>query len=271
MPDKICIICGKDCSHVARQRDSKGNYACQSCLDAREKERGARKSPSPTDKPPKAVPTALPTKPATDDDENMSYALLGDLPDPCGSCGAPLPKGMVVCMNCGYNTETGVKHNTEVQAAPLMPPARQNDDEDDGEDEDDEPRRMIVLHGGWVAGILGVIMAVLFMLAKSDGGDVMLGAYGLAVIGISILAAISSIVIPFQEDESGWGLAMMVANGVAIARALGLLGFGMGMGGLVAVGATVYYAFAISESRWLKGIVVLNFLCFFSLLALGGK
>lgn len=268
MPDKRCIICGKDCSKVARQKDAKGNYACQSCLDARDTERAARKSAPP----PKGSAPSPPHSPAnarSADDENMSYAILGDLPEPCGSCGAPLRKGMVVCMSCGYNAETGVKHNTEVQAAPLMPPARENDDD---EDEDDaEPRRMIVIHGGWAASALGVVMAILFFLAKSDGGDTMIGVYRLAVIGVSILAALSSIVIPFQEEEAGWGVGMLLANGIAIARAFGFIGMGMGWGGLVAVGATLYYAFAISESRWLKGIVALNFLCFFSLMAFTGK
>lgn len=274
MPDKICIICGRDCSTVARQRDAKGNYACRSCLDARDKARAVRKVVSSEDKPTgAAIPQSLmaSAEPASGDDENMSYSILGDLPEPCPSCGAPLTRGVVVCMSCGYNAETGVKHNTEVHAAPRMPPARQDDDDEEEKDDVGEPRRMIVIHGGWAAGVLAIVMAILFTLAKSAGGDAMVGVYGLAVIGVSFLAAISSIVIPFQEEEAGWGIGMLLANGIAIARALGFIGMGMGWGGLVAVGATLYYAFAISESRWLKGIVVLNFLCFFSLMAFAGK
>ncbi|MBL8760759.1 MAG: hypothetical protein JNL50_05585 [Phycisphaerae bacterium] len=271
MPEKTCIICGKDCSGVARQKDAKGNYACQSCLDARQKARAARKNaPTSAAQPPVPNPAA---SAAPGDDENMSYSILGDLPEPCGSCGAPLAKGMVVCMSCGYNAETGVKHNTQVQVAPLRPARHvEAEDEDEDEDEDDgEPRRSIVIHGGWAAGALGVVMAILFFLAKSDGSDLMLGVYRLGVIGVSFLAAISSIVIPFQEDEAGWGIGMLLANGIAIARAFGFVGMGMGLGGLVAVGATLYYAFAISESRWLKGIVMLNFVCMFSLFAFAGR
>ncbi|NUQ53236.1 MAG: hypothetical protein HUU19_11145 [Phycisphaerales bacterium] len=272
MPDKICIICGEDCSRVARQKDAKGNYACQSCLDERERVRASRTGPSTSAEPSTPAPRqpSPPSSKPAPVDEDMSYDLLGDMPDPCGSCGAPLAEGVVVCMNCGYNAETGVKHNTEVQVAPLLSPAKRDSVEKD-DDDDGEPRRVIVIHGGWAAGAVGVVMLVLFVLARSSGSDAMLGVYGLGVIGVSLLAAISSIVIPFQEDEAGWGIGLMLANGVAIARAFGLIGAGMGFGGLVAVGVTIYYAFAVSESRWLKGIVALNFLCMFSLFAFTGK
>lgn len=264
MPEKVCVICGRDCANVPRQKDPQGRYACKSCLDARAIA-PSRAKDLLVAPPPKQAPGTPPVDP----DANVGYELLGDIPEPCATCGAPLAKGIVVCTRCGYNAQTGERITTAVIASPAGPKSKP-EVEDQEEEDDDEPRTPLVIHGGWAAGAIATVMAILFVVAKTSDSDLMIGVYSLGVIGVSIIAAISSIIIPFQEEEAAWGLGLLLANGLVIARAIGLLG-GYGFGGMFGVGATLYYAFAVSESRWLRGILVINFVCIVSLIAFTGK
>jgi hypothetical protein len=109
---KICVHCKQDCSGKPRAKDAQGRYMCKECVE-KLKARGAAAPTRPASPP--APPTA---PPATEDDHSVLSTLLGDLPEPCPSCAAPLTTGAVVCNFCGFNKETGQGTRTRVMAAP---------------------------------------------------------------------------------------------------------------------------------------------------------
>ncbi|UYV11341.1 MAG: hypothetical protein NCW75_08490 [Phycisphaera sp.] len=119
--EKICIICGDDCAARPRLKDSKGQYACQACVEAKKRSKQA-----PTPKPPTApVAVAQDDAPAAGADIGFSMDdYLGDAQAPessstshCPNCGSPKAAGTVVCMQCGFDSASGKAMSTKVRKA----------------------------------------------------------------------------------------------------------------------------------------------------------
>ncbi len=123
---KVCIRCQEDCSNRPRVRDPQGRYVCKRCLQkAVDQKHGgpADAKPSRQRSTPKPAPVEQPMFEDVDTDFLASYQ---DQPEgmampaqqqsgpmrTCLNCKQPMPADGVVCMQCGYNAQTGRKMKT---------------------------------------------------------------------------------------------------------------------------------------------------------------
>lgn len=104
-PQKICVICGEDCSGRPRIQDRKGRYYCKDCYEQARQAHQARKQAPVTPTPPQA-------------EEPDAYSLLSEVIDEtspaprapahfCPNCGNTMLAGAVLCTKCGHNVQTG--------------------------------------------------------------------------------------------------------------------------------------------------------------------
>ncbi len=115
MPEKICIVCGEDCSSKPRTKDARGRYYCTPCY-----QRAAKPRKSSTASVGAGASGLLPPE-SSDDLDWLKDALpagSGGGGLPCPGCGAPLDSGAVLCMSCGYNMQTGSTLQVKTYAAP---------------------------------------------------------------------------------------------------------------------------------------------------------
>lgn len=222
-PQKICAICGEDCSNRPRIKDPQGRYYCKAC---HEQALARRKAVSAT---PSGPSEPSPT-PQPEEDEHL--AILAELaeqvaPPPvqgtsCPSCGRTLEVGAVLCTNCGYQTTTGrhleaktikAKHETSREIGGLVgllrsPPG--------------------------VALVALIFFGIFFVLARSDesiaaGYLLVQGFFGLAV-GVTVL------VLAFRE------------------------GIGTGLLTLCLPFYSLYFVFAVCDNQHVKLLFPLSIL-----------
>ncbi|MCL4741607.1 MAG: hypothetical protein KJZ54_05315 [Phycisphaerales bacterium] len=99
---KVCVICKQDCSGRPHVKDKQGRYACRACIEKQQ----ARSASKPTLQP---QPGGM--------DPVMARLVEGSVAvksTPCPQCSSPIPPGGVVCVQCGFNTETGKSMRTRV-------------------------------------------------------------------------------------------------------------------------------------------------------------
>lgn len=112
---KICVVCGADCAGRPRMKNSKGQYACQACVQARKRPRKAARPAAPAAE----IAIAQDDAPAAGDDGGLGMdQFLGDItpadPNPCPKCGTSRAANAVVCMHCGFDSATGRSISTKV-------------------------------------------------------------------------------------------------------------------------------------------------------------
>lgn len=103
--EKACVFCGQSCVGHARIKDAKGHYAHKACADKHAKKQSAE--------PESGVM-----------DDGLGAGLGGGMDDllvdlepvktdgvaaasGCAGCGRRMEPGAVVCMNCGFDTQSG--------------------------------------------------------------------------------------------------------------------------------------------------------------------
>ena len=116
--EKICIICGEDCAARPRLKDSNGQYACQACVQAKQRPKQASARP-PKAATPTNKPVAKQEAPAAGGGVGFSMDnFLGDVhtadANPCPKCGLGRPADAVVCMQCGFDSASGRAISTRV-------------------------------------------------------------------------------------------------------------------------------------------------------------
>ena len=95
---KICGLCGEDCSGRPRIKDPQGRYYCKTCY---EEALERRKAAAPASPPP------VPVRETSDSPDELS-GVVGAPPvsqGPCPGCGGPLAADAVLCTNCGYESQ----------------------------------------------------------------------------------------------------------------------------------------------------------------------
>jgi len=108
MPDgqaKVCVICKQDCSGRPHVKDKQGRYACRECIEKMQA------------KAPKASGAAAAPAASGGTDPVMARLIEGSAAvkaTPCPQCASPIPPGGVVCVQCGFNAETGKSMRTRV-------------------------------------------------------------------------------------------------------------------------------------------------------------
>jgi len=212
--EKQCIFCGKTCVGQPRIKDNKGQYAHRACAEAKQAE-----------KTEPAVDPELAALGFDDDGFGDMSDLLPDTPEEiqqpamraaCPSCGNALASGVVVCMGCGYNSESGKSLKTKArdQAAGAA-------------------------GGAMVAGVAG----------KAGGASLavfmpIVGACVAGAMGAAIWAAIAY----FAHIEIGWiaiGVGALVGLGALIgARGDGNLWVGC-VAAVIAVGSILAGKYAV--------------------------
>jgi hypothetical protein len=140
--DKICRVCGVDCSNKPRTKDSKGRYYCKACYEkilrakkaqaaqqTQEEPEQTSSTPPAADPQPADAPAPAPDgRPkfegslldAGPEDETFELDELvpgGEPPKLCHDCGAEVPYDSVICTKCGFNFQTGRSMQVGASAA----------------------------------------------------------------------------------------------------------------------------------------------------------
>ncbi len=215
---KVCRVCSEDCSDRPRTKDRAGNYYCKGCYEQATQKKKQVKAPKP-------VPPPLA------DAQDDSLGLLSDLAahqasappneanaDTCEHCNEPLPKGAALCMNCGFNRQTGQR--VLAAASPTAKAPRGGGGASNA---------MEMLKQPWVAfAVPMVVLGALFMVAQSDpeAALLFLGPQAIFALVVTILVLI---------------------------RAFGE-GVGTGFLTLCLPFYVLYYVFSVNESPHLKAL-----------------
>lgn len=195
--EKICTLCGTDCSDRPRIKDAEGRYACKECAErlAAKKPRPERRAPSSG--PPSADPVAQRLSRPHNDANGQALSmddLLGDLnvsdDKTCPGCRAPLKPGAVVCIKCGFNCESGRKIVTHVEK---FQPVQQRKQSPLSE----LPMGTILLGVGLIATI-----GLAFMASQSEE----LGMLALAICFVwNVVMYFVMVFSAFYDDRKVWG------------------------------------------------------------------
>lgn len=127
---KICVACNKSCDGQPRIKDPKGRYFHQQCYE--EVKRAHKQKQREQERAAADAFNAPPVGTSADagDDDIMSMLLDDAAASPsappviprgggtCPSCGQAMSAGAVICMNCGFNAQSGHAVHTNVAAAP---------------------------------------------------------------------------------------------------------------------------------------------------------
>lgn len=244
-PAKICQICKEDCSKKPRVKDAQGRYSCEACVAQRKAEAallaGADPKPAPESRHPSkpgpkpATPEPIPL--ALDDADSPSAGFWDEAPSSapapaaaaptarCGSCGAPMRGGAVVCTLCGYNSQTGKKMKIKtgvdggVSAGSVATGAGKG-----------VFRLGLWLLGGGIAGAIGLgIWLAIAIYANLEIGYVAVGVGALVGAGVAItgqkhLNAISGMIAAAIAFfcVAGWKIAAYLLLSAAANAAPGL-------------------------------------------------
>lgn len=146
--NKVCIICGTDCSRIPRVKDTNGKYYCRDCYYPAKQKKAASRSatnvaggvsdatlpaapryPAPA---PVSIDDAIPIAVPLDDDtqlldqagsfETSSAAMPGQIY--CPDCSCPMGADAVICTHCGFNRRTGKRLRQMVDAGPAAAPGK---------------------------------------------------------------------------------------------------------------------------------------------------
>lgn len=191
--EKICILCGQSCAGQARIKNGKGQYAHQSCAQAKQ---ASKQDAAPVEQSAISSGSLYEVDAYNDAFGGGMEDLLGDLDhqdevvsstSACPGCGHRMNDGAVVCLSCGFNTASGKAMSTkskEVKIGPSVGGAAL----------------------GGVAKVGGVAAAPLLPLIG-------------ALIGGAIGAVIWAAIAYFTGYEVGfvaWGVGLLVGVGAAI-------------------------------------------------------
>ena len=206
-------------------KDSKGRYACRSCVEAKKKPRKPA-APAASTAP---IAIAEDDAPAADAGGGFSMdQFLGGVETPdaetvsyCPNCGAPRAAGAVVCMDCGFNSEPGAAINTKVLKAKTK-----------------KERRAPKLSGGVIFALVALGMVVGIALLAQVSREAALAA-ALIAAAWQIVAYVIMVFAAFHDDDKFWGI-------------IGALSWIPLVGGLCGLAFALYYCTIGSERRSLK-------------------
>jgi hypothetical protein len=127
--EKICGLCGADCSNKPRTKDKTGKYFCKECYAqavARKREALTQQRTAVRRTPAAALVQSNDGAPV-DGDFGLLNELLEQQSQPassmptarmCTHCHAPMAADAVVCVACGFNSQSGKSMSVKVKRAP---------------------------------------------------------------------------------------------------------------------------------------------------------
>ncbi len=115
---KPCAVCGIDCTGRPRVKDQQGRYLCNDCYELAKQTIQVQNAPPLG---PIAAPEPSPfDAPLPEPQPADMTVVLDDANDKpresrCPECGRPLKSRHIVCVACGYDTETGKRLRMKVR------------------------------------------------------------------------------------------------------------------------------------------------------------
>lgn len=186
--EKVCAICGEDCSNKPRTKDSKGRYYCKPC---HERALRAKTKPEPKAATVRPMP---PPKPRREEPVSLLDDLIPDAAPVaaagsrmCANCGSAIASDAIICLNCGFNTQTGHKLDVSVQ----------------------KPKRdfsgaanILGANGPMFAGVGALAIYAVMALAGNSMGDAATGAavYSAWHLPFSLAVTVLVLVLAFRES-----------------------------------------------------------------------
>lgn len=184
---KLCTVCGIDCSRLPRVKDQQGRYMCQECFDKVKHTKHVQKSPPP------AATAAIPSKVADVPSASLNdNSFLLDLnttskaPDAhgakvCPECGRGMTASAVICIGCGFNTQSGKRLTLKVEKAKKRKEGAGADAAEVGS------YAMMCVVGGLIGGAIGCgIWTAIAHFAQLEIGYVAWAVGGLAGAGCAM-------------------------------------------------------------------------------------
>jgi hypothetical protein len=116
---KLCTVCGIDCSKRPRVKDQQGRYMCQDCFDKVKQTKQVQKAPPPAPAAPSAATADLPVNL---NDNSFLLDMGGKSAEKpglktCPECGRGMSANAVMCIGCGYNSQTGKRVSLKIEKA----------------------------------------------------------------------------------------------------------------------------------------------------------
>lgn len=187
---KICGLCGQDCANKPRIKDNAGNYFCKACMEAKQSAKPAAAPAKPAASAPRAM--AAPSASGGGYDMFSDHVTGGKkIAGPtklCTSCNTPMKEDAVVCVNCGYNQQSGKGLKTKIAV-----------------DKEPKVRKSRGYMSTWTLFfIFSGIFAVVSCLGFLDP-SMFMGVLALITI-CGAVAKLSLVVSAFQEGETMWGV-----------------------------------------------------------------
>lgn len=260
---KVCVHCGVNCEGIPRVKDAEGRYACKGCFDRiAASGQSAQAATAPVvkvvakAKAPAAVGSNRVASNASvapiDDDamdlsalvsaekqaaENTSYAKM----QRCPHCDALAPAGSRICPGCGFDYHTGLagaKTKVFKQPSEKIPSRLRSKGKG--------PQRLAGEGnvGMWVSIVCAVLAAVLLFLMQGNRE----ACYAMIFIGAvyGLTWSLVSIVGPFSEDDTFWGVINLLTLVIGITAPM-----------------TLFYVLCRSSSGFLRWGVITNTLMIF--------
>lgn len=241
-PQKVCSRCGQDCSAKPRSKDPQGRYVCGDCLGKAPPPASSRPSaPSPAQRPSAMQAPAAPARRDSGADDVMSKLVDESLElgkHGCPNCHARMKQSQTICVNCGFNRESGKMLRTVEQKPVVLKQAKSKGG------------------GGRYASFSPGTASFGSLLAMSVLGQCAIAAFSLqgltgawaaiAFLGLIALAVwIMGVVIAFQEDQTMWGICGLL-NLVPLVN-------------IIAFFAFAFYILVVCDNRVLKAAFIGNF------------
>jgi len=113
--EKICVLCGLSCAGQARTKNEQGQYAHMACVKARQEQQQGRVDDGLGDEAlyGEALGGGMDDLLGDIDSPEAIDSELGGAAMACPGCGQRMDAGAVVCMACGYNTQSGRSMSTK--------------------------------------------------------------------------------------------------------------------------------------------------------------
>lgn len=211
---KLCVICGEDCAGMPRTKDAQGQYYHKECFERELEARKRRRAAVNPEPPPVA---GFDPEPMSMLDEIVDEAVgVADAQRTCTSCGNPLADSDVICMNCGFNTQTGLAMKLEVKKAKKDRSASS------------QMAFSMFLSPSIVSVIIMGIVCLLFFVANAGGNDDLILLVRLVGSLIALVMVVFIIVVAFME------------------------GVGQGFLTLCVPFYIFYFLLAVTENQWAK-------------------
>lgn len=223
--EKVCVLCGEDCSRVPRVKNKAGRYACETCLAEAKARREAHvvAYSGGGDEKTDGLGGDLVGESELLRLEDVVGEGLFPSADRCPKCGVPMLRDAVLCVSCGHHRGSG-KSVLEIEAKRSAAEMKR-----------EKARRKASGGGGFaVPGWMGLTLLIGGFVCVLGGITGAFLAPPLAVILIALVAWmfvlgawIGLIVTAFVDGDTVWGIVGICGIAVPLLNILAMPAFAL--------------------------------------------